>query len=125
MSDVADMSEAIELAVLRERVKNLEELADHHRGQLKDPERWHQQAMEQRGASQRTVVEQRATASMTEKGQFRPVVVSCKVRLLGASPDTTEVRTTGLLTAGRNPRGQNGPPLPAVDDRRQEHYYQW
>ena len=55
MSDVADMSEAIELAVLRERMKNLEELADHHRGQLKDPEWWYQQAMEQRGASQRTV----------------------------------------------------------------------
>ena len=158
MSDVADMSEAIELAVLRERVKNLEELADHHRGQLKDPEWWHQQAMEQRGASQRTVdaltlnppgrghpdsnparraivpqvaagivntlidpcplrpqpiygesVEQRATASMTEKGQFRPVVVSCKVRLLGAPPDTTPVRKTGLLTAGRNPGDRTDP----------------
>ena len=48
---------------------------------------------------------------MTEKGQFRPVVVSCKVRLLGASPDTTPVRTTGLLTAGRNPGGRNGPDL--------------
>ena len=38
MSDVADMSESNELAVLRERVKNLKELADYHREQLKDPE---------------------------------------------------------------------------------------
>ena len=49
------MSEAIGLAVLRERVKNLEELADYHRDQLKDSEWRYQQAMEQLGASQRTV----------------------------------------------------------------------
>ena len=54
-SDVADMSEAIELAVLRERVRNLEELADYHREQLKDSEWRYQQAMEQLGASQRIV----------------------------------------------------------------------
>ena len=53
--DAADMSEAIELAVLRERVKNLEGLADYHREQLKDSEWRYQQAMEQLGASQRTV----------------------------------------------------------------------
>ena len=55
MPDAADMSEAIELAVLRERVKNLEELANYHREQLKDSEWRYQQAMEQLGASQRTV----------------------------------------------------------------------
>ena len=55
MPDAADMSEVIELAVLRERVKNLEELADYHREQLKDSEWRYQQAMEQLGASQRTV----------------------------------------------------------------------
>ena len=52
---VADMSEVIELAVLRERVRNLEELADYHREQLKDSEWRYQQAMEQLGASQRIV----------------------------------------------------------------------
>ena len=55
MSDVADMSESNELAVLRERVKNLKELADYHREQLKDPEWRYQQAMEQLGASQRSM----------------------------------------------------------------------
>ena len=52
---MADMSEAIGLAGLRERVKNLEELADYDRGHLKDSEWRYQQAMEQLGASQRTV----------------------------------------------------------------------
>ena len=47
MPDVVDMSEAVELAVLRERVKNLEELADYHRELLKDSEWRYQQAMEQ------------------------------------------------------------------------------
>ena len=55
MSDVADMSESNELAVLRERVKNLKGLADYHREQLKDPEWRYQQAMEQLGASQRSM----------------------------------------------------------------------
>ena len=55
LPDASDMSEAIELAVLRERVKNLEELADYHREQLRDSEWRYQQAMEQLGASQRTV----------------------------------------------------------------------
>ena len=50
-----DMSEILELTVLRERVKNLEEMADYHRGLLKDSEWRYQQAMEQLGASQRTV----------------------------------------------------------------------
>ena len=55
MPDVVDMSEAVELAVLRERVKNLEELADYHRELLKDSEWRYQQAMEQINTSQRTV----------------------------------------------------------------------
>ena len=55
MPDTADMSEAIELAVLRERVKNLEELANYHREQLRDSEWRYQQAMDQLGNSQRTV----------------------------------------------------------------------
>ena len=55
MPDTADMSEAIELAVLRERVKNLEELTNYHREQLKDSEWRYQQAMDQLGNSQRTV----------------------------------------------------------------------
>ena len=50
-----DMSEILELTVLRERVKNLEEVADYHREQLKDSEWRYQQAMEQLGTSQRTV----------------------------------------------------------------------
>ena len=55
MPDTADMLEAIELAVLRERVKNLEELTNYHREQLKDSEWRYQQAMDQLGNSQRTV----------------------------------------------------------------------
>ena len=43
------------MAVLRERVKNLEELADYHRELLKDSEWRYQQAMEQLSASQRTM----------------------------------------------------------------------
>ena len=38
-----DMSETLELTVLRERVKNLEELVEHHRGLLKDSEWRYQQ----------------------------------------------------------------------------------
>ena len=37
-SDGNDASDEVELAVLRERVKNLEELADYHRGLLQDSE---------------------------------------------------------------------------------------
>ena len=55
MPDVVDISEAVELAVLRERVKSLEELADYHRELLKDSEWRYQQAMEQINTSQRTV----------------------------------------------------------------------
>ena len=33
------------------------------------------------------------------------------------------VRKTGLLTAGRNPGGRNGPRPPAVDDRRQQRCF--
>ena len=33
------------------------------------------------------------------------------------------VRTTGLLTAGRNPGGLNGPRPPTVDDRRQQRSF--
>ena len=55
MPDVADMPEAIELAVLRERLKNFEELADYHREQLKDSEWRYQQAMQQLVTSQRTM----------------------------------------------------------------------
>ena len=55
MPDTADMSEAIELAVLRERMKNLEELTNYHREQLRDSEWRYQQAMDQLGNSQRTV----------------------------------------------------------------------
>ena len=55
MSDVSDASDKLELAVLKERVKSLEELADYHRALLKDSEWRYQQAMEQLGTSQRTV----------------------------------------------------------------------
>ena len=43
------------VAVLKERVKSLEELADYHRELLKDSEWRYQQAMEQLSTSQRTV----------------------------------------------------------------------
>ena len=55
MSDWSDASDEVDLAVLRERVKNLEELADYHRELLKDSEWRYQQAMEQLSASQRTM----------------------------------------------------------------------
>lgn len=51
----SDESSDVEIAVLRERVRNLEELADYHRGLLKDSEWRYQQAMDQLGTSQRTV----------------------------------------------------------------------
>ena len=54
-SEGSDESGEVELAVLRERVKNLEELADYHRGLLRDSEWRYQQAMEQLSASQRTM----------------------------------------------------------------------
>ena len=54
-SDESDASDEVEVAVLRERVKNLEELADYHRELLKDSEWRYQQAMEQLSASQRTM----------------------------------------------------------------------
>ena len=54
-SDGSDESGEVELAVLRERVKNLEELADYHRGLLQDSEWRYQQAMEQLSSSQRTM----------------------------------------------------------------------
>ena len=54
-SDESDASDEVDLAVLRERVKNLEELADYHRELLKDSEWRYQQAMEQLSASQRTM----------------------------------------------------------------------
>lgn len=54
-ADSSDTSVTNELAVLRERVKSLEELADYHRGLIKDSEWRYQQAMEQLGVSQRTV----------------------------------------------------------------------
>ena len=50
-----DMSETLELTVLRERVKNLEELVEHHRGLLKDSEWRYQQLFEQLSSNQRTV----------------------------------------------------------------------
>ena len=53
--DESDASGEVELAVLRERVKNLEDLADYHRELLKDSEWRYQQAMEQLSASQRTM----------------------------------------------------------------------
>ena len=55
MSDWSDASGEVDLAVLRERVKNLEELADYHRELLKDSEWRYRQAMEQLSASQRTM----------------------------------------------------------------------
>ena len=55
MSDWSDASGEVELAVLRERVKSLEELADYHRELLRDSEWRYQQAMEQLSASQRTM----------------------------------------------------------------------
>ena len=55
MPDWSDASGEVEVAVLRERVKNLEELADYHRELLKDSEWRYQQAMEQLSASQRTM----------------------------------------------------------------------
>ena len=54
-SGESDASDEVELAVLKERVKNLEELADYHRGLLQDSEWRYQQAMEQLSASQRTM----------------------------------------------------------------------
>ena len=54
-SDESDASDEVDLAVLRERVRNLEELADYHRELLKDSEWRYQQAMEQLSASQRTM----------------------------------------------------------------------
>ena len=55
ISNESDVSVEVELAVLKERVKSLEELADYHRGLLKDSEWRYQQAVEQLGTSQRTV----------------------------------------------------------------------
>ena len=73
MSDVADMSEAIELAVLRERLKNFEELADYHREQLKDSEWRYQQAMQQLGTSQRTMETlTKALPAADSGGQYSP-----------------------------------------------------
>ena len=53
--DASEASDGVELAVLRERVKSLEELADYHRDLLKDSEWRYQQAMEQLGAGQTTM----------------------------------------------------------------------
>jgi len=53
--DESDASDEVEVAVLRERVRNLEELADYHRELLRDSEWRYQQAMEQLSASQRTM----------------------------------------------------------------------
>ena len=53
--DTSELSGEVELAVLRERVNSLEELANYHRDLLKDSEWRYQQAMEQLGASHRTV----------------------------------------------------------------------
>ena len=50
-----DVSGEVEVAVLKERLKSLEELADYHRDLLKDSEWRYQQAMEQLSTSQRTV----------------------------------------------------------------------
>ena len=55
LPDGTDASTEVELAVLRERVKSLEELADYHRGLLKDSEWRYQQAMEQLGVSQKNM----------------------------------------------------------------------
>ena len=55
LPDGTDASAEVELAVLRERLKSLEELADYHRGLLKDSERRYQQAMEQLGVSQKNM----------------------------------------------------------------------
>ena len=55
MPDVNEGSNEVELAVLKERVKSLEGLADYHRELLRDSEWRYQQAMDQLGASQRTV----------------------------------------------------------------------
>ena len=53
--DAPDTSSEVEIAVLRERVRNLEELASYHRELLKDSEWRYQQAVDQLGTSQRTV----------------------------------------------------------------------
>ena len=53
--DKSEVSDKVELAVLRERVDSLEELANYHRDLLKDSEWRYQQAMEQLGVSHRTV----------------------------------------------------------------------
>ena len=53
--DRSERLDEVELAVLRERVKSLEELGDYHRELLKDSEWRYQQAMEQLNTSQRTV----------------------------------------------------------------------
>lgn len=54
-SDRSEGSDEVGVAVLKERVKSLEELADYHRELLKDSEWRYQQAMEQLSTSQRTV----------------------------------------------------------------------
>ena len=54
-SDRSERSDEVEVAVLKERVKSLEELADYHRELLRDSEWRYQQAMEQLSTSQRTV----------------------------------------------------------------------
>ena len=53
--DGSDNSSEVEVAVLRERLRSLEQLADYHRELLKDSEWRYQQAMDQLGTSQRTV----------------------------------------------------------------------
>ncbi len=50
-----DMSELLELTALRERVTNLQELADYHRGLLKDSEWRYQQVSQQLSASQKAM----------------------------------------------------------------------
>ena len=64
LPDVSGGSDEVELAVLKERVKSLQELADYHRQLLRDSEWRFQQAMEQVGASQRSSrYAQQSTAS--------------------------------------------------------------
>ena len=55
LTDGTDASVKVELAVLRERVKSVEGLADYHRELLKDSQWRYQQAMDQLGVSQKNL----------------------------------------------------------------------
>ena len=79
--DTPDTSSEVEIAVLRERVRNLEELANYHRELLKDSEWRYQQAVDQLGTSQRTVetiTKALPNADTAKQSHFPPVLVALR-----------------------------------------------